>query len=138
MREVPPASVFLTNAFIGLLDAGGFGTRYPRNATFVAKCSEFLRTELDLLRPRVVVCLGGEASRLLAEITEGLDHWRTWPGFDSIIEGDAQLVSGCSVPSLDHRYQYTAVTVRHPSAVLTREARMADATAIAKAVQAAG
>ena len=54
--------------------------RPPENRTperdEVATCSPYLFRQLDVLKPRVIVCLGGVAAQTLLETNRGISHFR--------------------------------------------------------------
>ena len=60
--------------------------RPPENRTpekdEVATCSPFLFRQLDVLKPRVIVCLGSVAAQTLLETNRGISHFRgEWMNF---------------------------------------------------------
>lgn len=88
-----------------------------------------LKLEIELLRPRCVVCLGVPAAKMLGALPDGLGAWHPWPGYQRLYD------SGGATP--DGRVgddQFKAVVVRDPSAVITTDTRCADAGRIASAL----
>lgn len=138
LEGIPPTSVFLTNTYIGLLDSAVSSVRSRSSRVFMDKCIAFLQLELHLLRPAVVVCLGGEASKALATAASGLECWSEWPGFGAIISSERQVVHDCTSQQDKDVHTFSAVSVRHPSAVISRSDRYQDAAAIREAADRAG
>lgn len=128
LGDVPPTRTFLTNVHIGLSNSRSVTAPFPTSPNFLQRCRILLLQEIRTMRPSTVVCLGRPASEMLASISSGLEDWAPWPGFEALGFADRQSARG-SV-SLHH---FTAVTVRHPSAILSATERSADATLIAQA-----
>lgn len=128
LPAVSPRRVFLTNAHIGLPDQPRTTAPFPTSASFLDRCHRLLAAEISLLQPATVVCLGRPAAEMLATVATGLDSWTPWPGFDGIIPA-LQVVTLCELNDV----KFTSVAVRHPSAVLSNEARQHDTDAITAA-----
>jgi len=126
--------VFLTNAFIGLPDLDSDTAPFPTTPSFVHRCEQLLRMEMELFFPRVVVCLGVPAAKLLAAVTPRVASWRPWPGYIELDRRAARAVHGCAVSGVD----FTAVAVHHPSAVLSGHERDRDAELIRFAAEVPG
>jgi hypothetical protein len=129
LASVSPREVFLTNAFVGLPDRAGDIEPFPTTPSFTRRCEHLLRTQIELFSPRLVVCLGVPAAKMLAAITPALDSWRPWPGYAALDQRAVSTVDGCTVADVT----FGAVAVRHPSAVLSRMQRQRDAELIADA-----
>ncbi|MDQ1359609.1 MAG: hypothetical protein QOG44_3982, partial [Acidimicrobiaceae bacterium] len=129
LASVSPQEVFLTNAFVGLPDRAGDTEPFPTTPSFTRRCEHLLRTQIELFSPRLVVCLGVPAAKMLAAITPALDSWRPWPGYAALDQRAVSGVGGCMVADVT----FKAVAVRHPSAVLSRVQRQRDAELIAGA-----
>jgi uracil-DNA glycosylase family 4 len=57
------------------------GNRQPENDE-VEKCSPFLFRQLDVLRPKVIVCLGATAAQTLLQTNRSISHFRgQWMDF---------------------------------------------------------
>jgi uracil-DNA glycosylase len=57
------------------------GNRQPENDE-VEKCSPFLFRQLDVLQPKVIVCLGATAAQTLLQTNRGISHFRgEWMDF---------------------------------------------------------
>ena len=131
MHGVQPRRTFLTNAHIGLPCTNGQAVAFPTTAEFLQACADLLKLEIESLRPGVVVCLGRPASVLVSGVIDGLDAWRPWSGFSEIVSNGYQRMPSCRLGDLS----LEVVTVRHPSAVLSRSERESDARVISQAVQ---
>ena len=125
MSGVDPSRTFLTNAHIGLLDATKATALFPTTPSYRSRCAALLELELELFRPRVVVCLGAPAARLLAQVVMGAETWNPWPGFQELDAAGAQQID----VKLGEE-QFIAVAVRHPSAVVSRHDRYREASLI--------
>lgn len=133
LAATSPREVFLTNAYIGLVDADTDTGRFPSNQEFEARCADFLRLEIELFSPRAVVCLGVGAARMLARVApDRLGEWgRT--SFRVLTEREERVVEGCQAGGMT----FTAAAVYHPSAVLTNEQREHEAGIVSAAVASA-
>lgn len=129
LASVPPTEVFLTNAFIGLPDVAKDTSPFPKTQSFRRRCERLLVKEIELLRPRAVVCLGVPAARMLAEVTPTLSAWRPWPGYTSLHRRKLLSVPKCAVGDV----QFVGVAVHHPAAVVSSEDRTIDASLVATA-----
>lgn len=129
MSSTRPTEVFLTNAFIGLPELSSDTAPFPTTPSFVRRCQQLLTMEIELFRPRVVVCLGVPAAQLLAALAPGVPPWQPWPGYVNLDRRAARLVKGCTVGAV----AFTAVAVHHPSAVVSGPERQRDTDLIAQA-----
>lgn len=133
MAPVLPGEVFLTNAFVGLPDLPSDTAPFPTTPSFGQRCQRLLAQEIQMFRPRTVVCLGVAAAKMLAAITFALDPWQPWPGYAALGERAAASVRRCFVDDVE----FIAVAVRHQSAVVSSEERRRDTDLIARAATAA-
>jgi hypothetical protein len=131
LASIPPTQVFLTNAFIGLPDLDSDTAPFPTTPSFTRRCEQLLTKEVELFRPRLVVCLGVPAAKRLAAITPALGLWRRWPGYAALERHAGRRVDGCTIA----RVGFTAVAVRHPSAVVSRHERHRDTALVESAAQ---
>jgi len=129
LASTRPTEVFLTNAFIGLPDLASDTAPFPTTPSFTRRCEHLLKMEIELFRPRLVVCLGVPAAKLLAAIAPAAGAWRPWPGYTDLDCRAGRRVDRCTVAHVD----FTAVAVRHPSAVVSRLDRRQDAELIERA-----
>ncbi len=108
-----PSDFFLTNARLGL-PVGDSTTGFPISAEHDRRCALVLAELISILQPRVIICLGPHAARILAAGQSDLEAWEDWPGFSALDErGQRELHLGNG--------DTTAVVVRHPSAIPTTE-----------------
>lgn len=126
MASVPPVEVFLTNAFIGLPDVANDTTPFPTTPEFWSRCGRLLAMEIELFRPRAVVCMGVPAARMLATVTQALAPWRPWSGYSTLRRCGDLTLSECRVGDVS----LAAVAVRHPAAVLSAAERALDAAVV--------
>ena len=128
-ESIDPSRTFLTNAHIGLPNTTRTTAGFPITESFLRRCRRLLSIEIEILQPTTVVCLGRPAAVMVASVVDGLEQWDPWPGFDAMQDSSDQVVVGCEMNDTT----LTAVAVRHPSAVLNRDARQRDAAAITAA-----
>lgn len=86
---IAPSTCFFTNAFMGLMERPGPMGTHPGHSDvgFRAACITLLRATIALQRPSIVLALGKQAPRLLAEAIPGLNGWRqrwSFKEFDSL------------------------------------------------------
>ena len=129
LASISPSEVFLTNSYVGLPDLEKDTAPFPMTESFRRRCAELLRLQCELFRPRAAVCLGVPAAKLLASLATGLDAWQPWPGYGLLAAADQRLVEGCELGGAT----FTAVSVQHPSAVISNAERRLDAELIALA-----
>lgn len=75
---MPMESCFFTNFYMGLRKGTATTGRYPgsRSAAFVDRCRAFLRIQVEVQRPRLILTLGAWIPPLVAELEGGLENWR--------------------------------------------------------------
>lgn len=132
LAAVPPNEVFLTNAFIGLPDLAHDRVPFPTTDEYSARCGRLLAREIELFKPRAVVCLGVAAAKMLATITGQLQAWRPWPGYGPLRASGTEGVANCRVGSV----VVSAVAVQHPSAVVSNVERHRQADLVGAAAAA--
>jgi uracil-DNA glycosylase len=131
MVATDPREVFLTNAYIGLPDLARDTAPFPTTPSFVSRCQRLLVVEIELFEPRVIVCLGVPAAKMLASVTNGLEIWRTWPGYRTLRPNGLQTMKECTVGDVT----FTAVAVQHPSAVQSTAERNIETALVTAAVR---
>lgn len=129
LAAIPPSEVFLTNSYVGLPDLASDEKPFPTTPAFSGRCGRFLRYQIELLNPRMVVCLGRQAAIMLASITLELRRWQPWPGYDELRTKDLEVGGGCRMGATT----FAAVAVQHPSAWLSSVERQRQAELIAAA-----
>ena len=105
---------FFTNAFIGLIVGKSMTEQFPglRDNAFVARCKQFLMEQMLLVQPRVLVVLGKEPARLVAELSPDLRPWRTDFKFKVLDEAGFGLIRSAAFSFLSH--QVNCVVLVHP------------------------
>lgn len=74
--DVPLKDCFFTNAFMGLCEGGNsFDYRGRDDKRFRTACLLFLKAQMELQHPRLIVTLGLHVPPLLALISPGLSAW---------------------------------------------------------------
>jgi uracil-DNA glycosylase len=65
LASVPTSEVFFTNAYVGLIAGDNPSADFPgrKDPSFGRWCAAFLEEQIQVMRPRLVVALGGEAQR---------------------------------------------------------------------------
>lgn len=129
LHAVDPREVFLTNVFIGLPDLKKDTEPFPLTPTFLNRCHRLLELEVELFKPRCIVCFGVPAAKFLARTFPGLREWDPWPGYAALDAKGSRIARGVSCGS----NLMTCVAVRHPSAVISRSERRDDSELIASA-----
>ena len=134
LRDIDPREVFLTNAFIGLPDLKKDTEPFPLTPTYLDRCQRLLEFEIELFKPRCIVCLGVPPAKFLARIFSGLREWTPWPGYAALDAKGSRLVRGVSYGS----GLMTVVAVRHPSAIISSIERTDDSDLVASALFSVG
>lgn len=125
-----PREVFLTNAYIGVVDADKDTARFPTTPAYDRRCANLLGAEIELLRPRAVICLGRPAARMLARVATGeLASWQK-STLEALRDVDQALVRACHASGVT----FDAAVVSHPSAVQSRVERAREAARVAATV----
>jgi len=65
--DIRPNQCFFTNALMGLKPGKATG-KMPTTPEFELQCLQFLQRQIQIVRPRFILALGGEASKRLAKI----------------------------------------------------------------------
>lgn len=113
--EVMTEECFFTNVFLGLRASGKNSGRFPgrRDPEFVARCLDFLRVQLNVLRPRLILTLGVPAFRFLGRLGEGIGDWAKTATFTALdLKGPVRAATGL-VRSYSHSTPVVALI--HPS-----------------------
>lgn len=69
---------FFTNVFMGLRKTESMVGEFPgfKDKEFLARSIDFLKLQIDVLKPKVVITLGKYAAELLTNATSDLDVWK--------------------------------------------------------------
>jgi uracil-DNA glycosylase len=120
IADVPVSECFFTNAFMGARRSGVNTGRSPwllsHNKTSVPRCVEYLRTQIEVVRPRSVIMIGKEQAMLVGMAFPELQAlgrklgW-TWPQIDA---SGLQYRSGVSHPTSTSTPPFAFCAVMHP------------------------
>lgn len=128
LGDIKPTRTFLTNVHIGLSHSRSVTAPFPTSPDFLHRCRRLLLLEICTIKPATIVCLGRPASEMLTSISDGLESWAPWPGFGALaLAGEQSAIGTVAL------HRFTAVTVRHPSAILSSSERTNDEVLIAAA-----
>lgn len=85
--RIARSDCFFTNAYMGLRDGDDSMGEFPGagDPDFVARCQAFLRRQVAIQRPRLILTLGAWVPRFIAPLATAL---RTWIGARSLGEID--------------------------------------------------
>ena len=108
---------FFTNAYMGLRpESGPWGGLSPgaKDREFVQRCESFLDTQIEVQKPRLILALGKHAITFIARLSNKLDAWKPWPGFEKLDDKEQALISDvCFQGAPDQTV--TVVALVHPS-----------------------
>jgi hypothetical protein len=77
---IPVGQCFFTNAFMGLCGGdNSFDYRGRNDQPFRAACIDFLRTQIETQRPRLILTLGRFVPPLVSEAAMDCDLWKSSP-----------------------------------------------------------
>lgn len=113
-----PADCFFTNFFMGL-GIGDPEGRFPGadDFAYVARCQDFLRLQIMLQRPSVMLVLGSPIREFLPGVAAQFGAWRRGNSprpFSSIDAEGIAILRGVSVRGHEE-VKFTAVALVHPS-----------------------
>lgn len=118
LAAIPPTRCFFTNVFMGLMDGDRNVDEFPglRDKAFCERCSEFLRLQLRVIAPSVVVAMGSVAISMLSGASGDLASWRGPKGgelsFKAIEESRSEVVRLVRVEGVTAHF--AAVAMKHP------------------------
>ncbi len=103
LREagVPLESCFFTNFYMGLRLGAATTGRYPGSLSprFVTECRDFLRVQLEVQQPRLVLVLGAWVPSLVAPLGRGLEPWTSRTTLREIDERGLSILSNVQLHS---------------------------------------
>jgi uracil-DNA glycosylase len=104
---------FFTNFFMGLIAQGSSVGRFPgaRDRAFVERCRAFLLRQIEIVRPSVLIVLGGDVPRLLAPLAPELSPWAGATGVADLDRKDAGLLRDVELGGVS----ISAAALVHPS-----------------------
>jgi hypothetical protein len=74
--KIPFDRCFFTNAFMGLCEGeNSFDYRGREHSEFRQACLAFLKAQIEIQRPRLIITLGLHVPSMIAELSADLDFW---------------------------------------------------------------
>lgn len=112
---IPPSVCFFTNAYMGLREKGKNTGPSPgqKSPSFRNACLSFFRLQLELQKPRLILCLGLHVASFLAQASPELREWDR-ASFSTIDAAGAGLAKDVRFNDCSLIVQSVAVVV-HPS-----------------------
>ncbi len=106
---------FFTNFFVGVRQTGPGTGEFPgaRDIDYVKRCKDFVVTQIQEQRPKLILVLGVYVPRLLAPAAIGLTAWKDASSFSEIDREHAGALRKVRFPSADHTC--SVVSLVHPS-----------------------
>jgi hypothetical protein len=111
--DINPCNCFFTNAFMGLRKEGSITGIFPgmKDKAFTQRNIEYLKYQIEVIKPKVILVLGAPASIMLSSLSTELGVWgknRSFSYFDKI---------GCSVihDVMFNGIKFSCVRLLHPS-----------------------
>jgi uracil-DNA glycosylase len=108
---------FFTNAYLGLRTGKKSTGRSPgaSNEKFKAMCRDFFVYQIDIQRPRLIICLGHEPRRFVAPILLHNRHaWSRESSFPELDRRCDQIIQG-SLQVRGEQLSPVTVVIAHPS-----------------------
>jgi uracil-DNA glycosylase family 4 len=93
--RLPINECFFTNALFGLRKGNNNLGQSPgwESKEFVNRCTEALRLQIKVIRPRAVICLGRQAPKILAQIFSECEPWVNAKSFGEIDQAGQAFVT---------------------------------------------
>jgi len=101
---------FFTNVFMGLRQSKSMVGEFPgyKDIEFRKRSIEYLKFQIEIVKPRAIITLGKYAAELLACTTDDLKAWRNWA---ALKQPDIGLVKNITIG----KHKYNCVALEHPS-----------------------
>jgi hypothetical protein len=114
--NVHPSSYFFTNIYMGIIEVGSNVGQFPgsRNPAFVERCLKFLKVQLTVLRPSLILTLGSHVPPLISKLASNLDVWRGISTLRSLDEKGISKVVKIKFTGIDD-IAPTVVALTHPA-----------------------
>jgi hypothetical protein len=95
---------FFTNAFMGLVEGDDPTLTVPamRDYGFLSRCREFMKAQITLLKPKLILGLGTKVPSFLAPLANLPAHWATAKNWRDLDEGKGPLCSSAIFPGVGH------------------------------------
>jgi hypothetical protein len=112
---IVPERCFFTNIYMGLRAGAATTGPFPgaTNPVFVRHCEQFLREQLEMLRPSLILTLGVNVPPFLGRVIPDLTAWTERRGLRHL-DSAGPVRIGVQVPS-DPPFKMTVVALTHPS-----------------------
>lgn len=110
--SLSPERCFLTNFYMGVAEHQTGTFPGSKDREFVADCLELLREEIRLLRPQLLLVLGAQTWRHLADLTPDLDFLKRVRSYPKLDAQDLGLIREVHIPGAP---AFNTVFVVHPS-----------------------
>ena len=110
--KIPLEECFFTNALWGVRTGKTNTGASPgwKDPAFVGSCAAALKLEIEVVRPRGLVCLGRDAPGLLKDLVSECDPWTTKKSFKNIDQAGLGVIDVISLAGVD-----VAAILLHPS-----------------------
>jgi hypothetical protein len=104
---------FFTNFFMGLIARGSSVGQFPgaRDDAFVERCREFLRRQIEVMRPSLMLVLGMHTPRLIAPLASELEPWGKAKTFAELDRQNAGFIPRVVIAGV----RLSVVALTHPS-----------------------
>ena len=115
--EIPGERYFFTNAYLGLRTSSKSTGRSPgaSNLEFKQACRAFLAYQVELQKPRLIVCLGHEPRRCVAPVLlHGRHIWSRQMSFTNLDLKCEAIVQGSLIVE-NKNISPLIVVIAHPS-----------------------
>jgi hypothetical protein len=105
---------FFTNAFIGLVEGDDPTVTVTgmRDLGFLSRCREFMKAQIALLKPRLILGLGTKVPSFLAPLANLPAHWAAAKAWRDIDKGNGPLYPSAVFPGVGHAT--TVACLLHP------------------------
>lgn len=115
--RIDPTQCFFTNVYMGLRSGTATTGKFPgaTNPAFVERCLAFLRTQLDVLQPRVVLTLGRFVPPLIGRLSDDLAAWRGAASLRRIDDAGGPIVHEARISVPSGFVTPTVIALTHPS-----------------------
>jgi hypothetical protein len=112
---IPPKICFFTNLYMGLRSGDATTGVFPgaSDPTFRRYCQDFLLTQLDVQRPRLIITLGVQVPPVVAELSDQLAPWMARPSIRHI-DNVGSLRTGVEFRGL-RGFSTVVAALLHPS-----------------------
>ncbi len=101
---------FFSNVFMGLRDTESMTGKFPgyKDKEFVNRCIEFLKYQVEIVKPKAIITLGKYAPEMLSKTSVDLNVWKN---FNALKSTDYGFVSGVNIGGAE----CSCVALVHPS-----------------------